>query len=177
VFTILRRVTGVDLLRDLATFFRVLGGIVEGFSQRAAEVGALLRDPATTFLLVTSPEHQPVTEALAFAAELDRAAMRRGALIVNRIAVNELGNRADRALRSRLGDPLAERVVQTIADHDRLARRDLRSIELLAAALGEPAPILVPELEHDVHDVAGLVEVARHLFGEAGSESASQTRS
>jgi hypothetical protein len=35
----------------------------------------------------------------------------------------------------------------------------------------------VPELEHDVHDVAGLVEVARHLFGEAGSESASQTRS
>jgi anion-transporting ArsA/GET3 family ATPase len=177
MFTILRRVTGVDLLRDLATFFRVLGDMVEGFNQRAAEVGALLRDPATTFLLVTSPEHQPVTEALVFAAELDGASMRRGALIVNRIAVDEVGDGADVALRSRLGEPLAERVAQTVADHDRLARRDRRSIKMLAEALGDPAPFLVPEFEHDVHDVAGLVAVTRQLFGAAGSESAPQTRS
>jgi anion-transporting ArsA/GET3 family ATPase len=181
-FAILRRVTGVDLLRDLTTFFRVLGDMVEGFNQRAAEVGALLRDPATTFLLVTSPEHQPVTEALAFAAELEGAAMPRGALIVNRIAVDEVSGRAGTipgelgaALRSRLGAPLAERVAQTVADHDLLVRRDRRSIEMLAAALGEPAPILIPEFEHDVHDVAGLVQVVRHLFGEAGAKAPSPT--
>ena len=171
VFAILRRVTGVDLLRDLGTFFGVLGDMVEGFNQRAAEVGALLRDPATTFLLVTSPEHQPVAEALAFAAELEGAAMPRGALIVNRIALDEIGARADAiddewraGLRARLGEPLAERVLETVADHDGLVRRDRRSVRMLAATLGEPAPILVPEFEHDVHDVAGLVLVARHLF-------------
>jgi hypothetical protein len=123
---------------------------------------------------VTSPEHQPVAEALAFAAELEGAAMPRGALIVNRIALDEVGERADAiddewraGLRARLGEPLAERVQQTVADHDVLVRRDRRSIELLADALGEPAPILVPEFEQDVHDVAGLVLVGRHLFDEA----------
>jgi anion-transporting ArsA/GET3 family ATPase len=183
MFAILRRLTGVDLLRDLATFFGVLGDMVEGFNQRAADVGALLRDPATTFLLVTSPEHQPVTEALSFAAELEGAAMPRGALIVNRITLDEVGDRADAiddrwraGLGSRLGEPLAERVAQTVADHDVLVRRDRRSIDTLAAALGEPAPILVPEFEQDVHDVAGLVLVARHLFDEAGGPP-SQTRS
>jgi hypothetical protein len=66
-------------------------------------------------------------------------------------------------------------VAQTVAAHDLLVRRDRRSIEMLAAALGEPAPILIPEFEHDVHDVAGLVQVARHLFGEADAEAPSPT--
>src|SRR6201991_2283187 len=57
VFSVLQRVTGVDLLRDLSVFFRSLGGMVDGFTQRAKRVGALLEDPATTFLIVTSPRH------------------------------------------------------------------------------------------------------------------------
>jgi anion-transporting ArsA/GET3 family ATPase len=174
VFAVLRRVTGVDLLRDLGTFFAVLGDMVEGFNQRAVEVAALLRDPATTFLIVTSPEHQPVTEALAFAAELDSAGMPRGALIVNRVNCEDdeirTGPEVRQRLESRLGAALAERVVATVADHELLARRDRRSIERLSAALAEPTPLLVPEFEHDVHDVSGLVRVAAYLFGEpAGS--------
>src|ERR687893_3067201 len=50
VFGILQRVTGVDLLRDLSTFFRSLAGMIDGFTERARRVGALLSDPATTFL-------------------------------------------------------------------------------------------------------------------------------
>ena len=42
VFSALRRVTGVDLLADLGAFFRVLGGVVDGFAERASEVGRLL---------------------------------------------------------------------------------------------------------------------------------------
>src|SRR3954466_15632617 len=52
VFSLLRRVTGVDLLRDLSVFFRSLGGMIDGFTERAKRVGALLEDPATTFLIV-----------------------------------------------------------------------------------------------------------------------------
>src|SRR5204862_1212026 len=36
VFAILRRLTGVDLLRDLSTFFGALTGVMDGFSERAA---------------------------------------------------------------------------------------------------------------------------------------------
>src|SRR5690242_7734631 len=50
VFNILQRVTGVDLLRDLSVFFRSLGGMIDGFTERARRVGALLSDPATVFL-------------------------------------------------------------------------------------------------------------------------------
>src|SRR3954471_14729974 len=66
VFSLLKRVTGVDLLEDLSVFFRSLGGLIDGFSERAERVGALLEDPATTFLIVTSPQHDPVEEAIFF---------------------------------------------------------------------------------------------------------------
>jgi anion-transporting ArsA/GET3 family ATPase len=177
-FAVLRRVTGVNLLEDLSTFFRLLGDMVEGFNQRAVEVGALLREPVTTFLIVTSPAHQPVTEARAFASELDAAGMRLGALIFNRVSIDGVDDRAP-LLRGRLatllGEPLAGRVAETVGDHQRLVRRDRRSIEQLCGELRQPAPIVVPEFEHDVHDVAGLVRVAGYLF--ADDQSSSQTRS
>ena len=48
VFCVLQRVTGVDLLCYLSVFFRSLGGMIDGFTERARRVGALLEDPATT---------------------------------------------------------------------------------------------------------------------------------
>jgi len=33
--------------------------------------------------------------------------------------------------------------------------------------VGDPPAIIVPELDDDVHDVAGLVQVREHLFGTA----------
>ena len=45
VFGLLERLTGVDLLHDLSVFFRALGGMVDGFTERARRVGALLEDP------------------------------------------------------------------------------------------------------------------------------------
>src|SRR5262249_3769723 len=41
---VLKRLTGVDLLADLGVFFRALGGMIDGFKERAAGVDALLRD-------------------------------------------------------------------------------------------------------------------------------------
>jgi anion-transporting ArsA/GET3 family ATPase len=55
VFSALRRVTGVDLLADLSAFFGVLSGVVDGFAERARAVDQLLGEPATTFLIITSP--------------------------------------------------------------------------------------------------------------------------
>src|ERR687891_915485 len=66
VFGLMERLTGVDLLHDLSVFFRALSGMVDDFSERARCVGALLEDPGTTFLIVTSPQHDPVAEAIFF---------------------------------------------------------------------------------------------------------------
>src|SRR5829696_7197181 len=85
VFSVLQRVTGVDLLRDLSVFFRALGGLIDGFRERASGVKALLSDPATTFLIVTSPEREPVEEAIFFRGKLRESDLPFGGLIVNRV--------------------------------------------------------------------------------------------
>src|SRR4051812_13546767 len=85
VFSLLQRVTGVDLLSDVSVFFRTLGGMIDGFIERARRVGALLEDPATTFLIVTSPRHDPAEEAIHFRRKLADAAMPFGGLVINRV--------------------------------------------------------------------------------------------
>src|SRR3954465_2855102 len=84
-FSVMQRVTGVDLLRDLSVFFRSLGGMIDGFTERARRVGALLEDPATTFLIVTAPRHDPVEEAIFLPRRLSEAGMPFGGLVVNRV--------------------------------------------------------------------------------------------
>ena len=55
LFSVLKRVTGVDLLSDLSEFFQSFGDMAAGIGERAERVGELLGARETTFLLVTSP--------------------------------------------------------------------------------------------------------------------------
>jgi len=168
VFSALRRVTGVDLLADLSVFFRVLSGVVDGFAERASAVGRLLGDPATTFLIVTSPESTPAEEAIFFRRRLEEAGMPFGGLVVNRVrllartrpAIDESALTADFG-----GDAdLAARSVQALGDLRALAQRDAASLRRLSAALGDGRPILVPQMDLEVSDLAGLVAVQGFLF-------------
>ena len=170
VFGVLKRITGVDLLRDVSTFFRALGGLVDGFHERAAAVKGVLRDPSTTFLIVTSPEPDPVEEAIFFHGKLREAGMPFGGLIVNRVQpADGLGgdpHGVKAELTAVLGDDLARRVAQAYAEAQQLARRDAASLARLHAEVGGAEPVLVPQLDGDVHDLDGLISVHDHLFGE-----------
>jgi anion-transporting ArsA/GET3 family ATPase len=168
VFSVLKRVTGVDLLQDLSVFFRALGGLIDGFRERAAGVKALLSDPGTLFLIITSPEREPIEEAIFFLGKLDEAAMPFGGLVVNRVQPKEGldgdPRRVEKQLADAVGAELARKVAQTYAEAQVLARRDEDGIERLRAEVGGPDPVLVPQLDGDVHDVEGLATIRRHLF-------------
>ena len=168
VLSMFSRFTGVDLLSDLSAFFGSLAGMVDGFRERAHAVEDLLREPATAFLLVTSPEPEQVREALFFAEQLQVAGMERAGLIVNRVHSDGLEGHTEEEvralLRAQLGERLAARVAGNLADFDVLVRRDRDSVARLERALGEPDPILVPHLDRDVCDLAGLARIAEHLF-------------
>ncbi len=166
VFGILQRVTGVDLLRDLSVFFRSLGGMIDGFTERAKRVGALLKDPATTFLIVTAPRHDPVEEAIFFHRKLREAGMPFGGLVVNRVH-QPPDEDLPAAVASDLGPALAERVTVATRELAALAARDAANVQRLRDELGDPPTILVPELEDDVHDLDGLALVRSHLFDRA----------
>jgi len=173
VLGLLRRVTGAELLSDLSDFFRLLGGLLGGFRARAAEVEELLRAPDTTFLLVTSPEREPIDEALFFQRRLRAAGMALCGAIVNRVHVDELGGE-DGALdelperleqAAGLSPALARGVAAAFADEHALARRDAANVARLRARLGAAIPLVhVPLLDEDVHDVAGLVRLGAELF-------------
>jgi anion-transporting ArsA/GET3 family ATPase len=162
VFSVLKRVTGVDLLEDLSVFFRALAGLIDGFVERAARVEALLGDPATTFLVITAPQHDPSQEAIWFRRRLAEAGLPFGGLVVNRLQPPP----GDGALPAALDDDLAERVRTAAAELATLAQRDAATVDWLREELGDPPLVVVPLLGDDVHDVDGLARVRAHLFAE-----------
>jgi len=168
VFSVLKRLTGVDLMDDIAVFFRALSGLTDGFKERAAGVKTLLADPATTFLIVTSPEREPVAEAIFFHGKLHEAQMAFGGLIVNRVNVagddREPEVVAAELRAAGLAAPLASKVAESVADLQRLAARDAKSIERLKDELGEPDPIVVARMDGEVQDIEGLVALRDALM-------------
>jgi len=168
VFGVLKRVTGIDLLQDLAVFFRSLSGMIDGFKERAQAVNKLLADPGTVFLLVTSPEREPIDEAIFFWRKLKAARMPFGGVVVNRVHHDLLGDAevedVSAELADDLGDKLAARVADNFRDYHVLARRDAQNIERLGKQLRDDRLLLIPYLDEDVHDVEGLVRLDRYLF-------------
>jgi len=164
-------VTCVDLLSDLSTFFGLLGDMTEDFSARAGQVERMLRAPTTTFLLVTAAQAPSIDEAIWFRRTLQSAGMPFGGVIINRFHHDMLGDADAGDIAGRLADRLpaglAERVAANFDDYHLLARRDRRNLARLTAELGGselPDPILVPHLDGDVHDIAGLERIRRFLF-------------
>jgi anion-transporting ArsA/GET3 family ATPase len=168
VLGLVSKLTGIDLMQDLSVFFRALGGMLDGFRERATAVKRLLADPATTFLIVTSPEREPVEEAIFFRGKLRDAGMPFGGLIVNRVQTDATGAEPDalaRELEAQLGPELTARVAETLREHQALAARDRASLERLSTEIDDAAPVVVPLLGGDVHDIDGLARVHAHLFG------------
>ena len=164
----LQRITGVDLLADLSTFFRLLGGMTEDFRVRASEVEKMLTASTTAFLLVTSAQREPIDETIWFRRTLRESGLPFEGVIVNRVHHDVLGTspheQVVEALRAGLSDELSERVAANFHDYHVLARRDEQNIARLQPD-GDGRPLmLVPHFDDDVHDVEGLLRVHRYLF-------------
>ena len=167
LLSVLKRITGTELLQDLSEFFNAFGDMAEGFRERAVRVSELLSDPGTAFLLVTSTRNDSVDEAIFFNKRLEGAHMRLAGVIVNRVHTEvETDGSPDslrRDLEPLLGDALAGKVARNYEDFRLLAEHDRASIERLGRRLDAPL-VLVPHLEDDVHDASGLEAMNRHLF-------------
>jgi anion-transporting ArsA/GET3 family ATPase len=169
VHSLLKRLTGTDLIQELTEFFTAMSGMVGGFRQRAARVEELLAADDTAFLIVCGPAGEPLQEAVYLREKLDEADLPFGGLIVNRVHRVD-SKHADgptpEAVREALGDAdLAERVIASYEAATALSERDARNIEQLRERIG-PAPMLqVPERTEEVHDLAGLLALGPYLFG------------
>jgi anion-transporting ArsA/GET3 family ATPase len=166
------KVTGMDLLNDLADFFRNFEGMYEGFKERADQVLDLLQRPTSQFVVVTSPQPPPLREARFFLDRLEQEGLHLAGVVVNRIhpepgidaTVDQLHDGARRL--DEANDPDARAVadgLRLLADLTGLASRERRDVE--AALFGRRLGSLVevPLLRTDVHDLDGLGEIADTL--------------
>jgi anion-transporting ArsA/GET3 family ATPase len=164
----LRRITGIDLLADLSTFFQLLGGMTDDFTARAKQVQQMLTADTTAFLLVTSAQAEPIEEAIWFARTLEQEGLPFAGVVVNRVHHDMLGDGEPddlkAALADELGPELAGRVAENFHDYHVLARRDAHNVARLEAELDGWPLLLVPHLDDDVHDVQGLLQMHRFLF-------------
>jgi len=158
---------------DHLRFDAVSGETLGGFQRRADQVARLLASAETTFLLVTVPLPEPMTEADFFWRALRERDLPFGGVVVNKVrrsyvvghARSRIRGRAARALAAAgVADDVAGRAAENLLDFQSLADRDRANIERLQTRLGAELIVEVPLLDHDVHDLAGLSAVSAHLL-------------
>jgi anion-transporting ArsA/GET3 family ATPase len=172
----LSRLTGIGLLQELADFLSTLAPLYDVFKERAATVKQVLCSQETAFVLVTSPNPLTVDESAFFHTLLLQDAMPMAAVVANRVSqapvragevtaeqIEALARRLEGAP-TELKEPAAERIRSSVAESEILARADERQLARLAS-LCAPTPVVrVPRFDEDVHDLAGLWRLDRHLF-------------
>jgi anion-transporting ArsA/GET3 family ATPase len=163
------RVVGSEVLADTVAFFQSFAGMESGFRDRADAVGKLLREETTKFVLVASPQHDTVVEAVWFAEQLVAHEFVVSAAVVNRVQPSfGDGTVADAVTRSftatERGDHDAAALWANLAELRIMANAHRGELAPLRAAIGVDAMVEVPQLATDVHDLEALEAIAQHLF-------------
>jgi len=153
------RVVGADVVADAVAFFQAFEGMEEGFRRRAQRVLELMADPATAFVLVTAPRRDAAREAEFFAEKLQESGIAVQGLVVNRM------HPRFPAVAPMAGAGALAPLYRNVAELARMAEGQEEHVVSLAERVGTPA-VRVPELETDVHDLAGLARLSAYLFAD-----------
>jgi anion-transporting ArsA/GET3 family ATPase len=169
------KVVGSDVLADSVAFFQAFSGMESGFRERATEVTALIRAPETSFVVVSSPHHDTIAEAVWFARQLVEqgvggAGSGADLVVVNRMhpefgpgSAAEALDSAGAAGADPNGDALA-RLWANVADLRAARESELAVIAPVGAIAGWERVVTLPLLDRDIHDLAGLGQIAGHLL-------------
>ena len=120
-FIVADRILGAAFLTDIAEFFTLFRTMETPIVSRARRVGTLLSDPATSYVVVTSPEPVAMREAKYLADELRSRNHRLEAVVANRLVPSRLAagavQRADvLSAAQQVGLARAEREIASVAD-------------------------------------------------------------
>ena len=167
---IVKKIVGSEVLEDTAEFFANLEGMYDGFKQRALDVAALLKSDVTSFVVVTSPSEDSVTEAAFFATRLNESGLPFGALVVNRVhpSIGEPIDVTARQLRRLEEGDERDRVLAKLLTNEsrfrKLVRLEEKNLEGLARRIPRHLWVRVPYLRTEAVDFPGLIEIGDRLF-------------
>ena len=170
---IVTKIVGAEVLQDTAEFFGNLEGMYEGFKQRARDVANLLKSDRTSFVVVTSPAADAVSEATFFASRLNESGLPFGALVVNRVHP-DLGNEVDvkpkQLTKLETGGDTARLLAKLLENHMsfmRVVHLEEQNLAALARKIPRHRWARVPYLEREAVDFPGLVAISEQLFDTA----------
>lgn len=175
VLKVISSVVGSDALAGVASFLRAFDGMEQEFTRRALAVAATLRGSDTSFVVVTAPFPDALTEADHFVGELSRLSIGLPLVIANRMPPRfddrtssehlDLAGDGDddRARAHRLVAMLhldAERAEEGVSGFFARTRDKFPSVQMARAI----------ESAVDIHDMDAVETLSRQLAAPAGSK-------
>ena len=174
------RLLGAEVLAEVSDFVRQLQLLYDGIQGRARSVYRLLRSPQTGFVVVTTLEQGPFSEAEFFCTKLREFKMPLRAMVVNRVlpdVFNDAGGVAAATtlvedpkvaawltgeLHARVSAEPARFIGATFLNRHTLALREARQLAKLSR-FGEVPIVRIPLFSDEVSELEGLVRIARAL--------------
>lgn len=173
------KLLGARFLADIGEFFLLFQTLYDGFVERAESVQRTLADGRTAFVVVTTPEPGPASEARFLLAELKKRNYGIGAVVANRVLPDFFtargGATAAKNLRKQAADlsasieperqAVAEGVLREVADRF----DDFRLLAAQGQAVldelpkGDAPAVTVPYLENEIIDLGGVLELGDQL--------------
>ncbi len=168
VFTnAISRIIGASFLQDVSQFVGAMESMFGGFRERAQGTYDLLKDPATAFVVVATPERDALREAAYFVERLHQEDMPLAGLVLNRVhRVADTGLTSGRALSVADGlepDSLTAGVLRLHAQRVAQVRREAHLTERFTSAHPKVPMVEVSAQPGDVHDLDGLRAVGGDL--------------
>lgn len=171
VLKIISGIVGSDALTGVASFLRVIDGMESEFSRRALAVAATLRGASTSFVVVTAPSPDALTEADHFVSELKRLNIELRLVITNRMPprFGTTNSETEEELaRSTTGDEARAHALAATLWHD------VERAEIGISAFRERAHAAYPtlsfasatEFASDIHDMASITLLSSQLAAE-----------
>jgi anion-transporting ArsA/GET3 family ATPase len=152
------KITGSDLLSDVAEFLKQFDGMYDDFRKRSQQVRGLLGGRHTRFLIISAPTASTLTEARSFVKRLIKERMMVGGVVVNRS--HPIPEIALPSTAPGLGE-----AVNRYSELRRLSEREEDLIARILDGLAQVPTHRVPELDEPVLDLPGLRDLAQMLAG------------
>jgi anion-transporting ArsA/GET3 family ATPase len=182
VLSVMGRITGQELLEQLAGFVVDLNELFGGFKQRATAVARAFRGAEFGFVLVSTTRPSASAETLALARQLLLEGMALDGVIVNRLpsaAGQASAQQVATALARRVPSfdagqhaELVARIALTQAEQNRAAHRGAEQLDSLTRQLDAltagttPSVVAVPELPANAQGIEALQRIA-DVLGDA----------